>query len=375
MLNRIRIRKFRNIADIDLQLPSGVIAICGDNAQGKSSFLEAIHVLGYLDGFRNRTDKELITYEQPSSDVTGWAGDESESDELRIVITPSKKYVKINGTNITKFEDYYGRLPVHLFVPQNLELIRGEPSERRQALDYLIVRMNPQIYTVFSEFRQSLNQRNAILKRIRDRGESKESRTLITEWEHKLINSGVKISLARNDLCIKLAESIRQLYRALALSNSLLEIKYQPNLPYKSGMNVEALSEQYASMLHERMERDIRMGFTTCGPQRDEISFILDTHPLRTYGSQGQTRSAVQAFKLACCLLESETNPLVILCLDDALAELDDNRKKNLLAVLQDYRFCGARQVFITVVAASDLVLLHDMMAKSFRIAGGKIIK
>ncbi len=375
MLNRIRIRKFRNIADIDLQLPSGVIAICGDNAQGKSSFLEAIHVLGYLDGFRNRTDKELITYDQPSSDVTGWAGDESESDELRIVITPSKKYVKINGTNITKFEDYYGRLPVHLFVPQNLELIRGEPSERRQALDYLIVRMNPQIYTVFSEFRQSLNQRNAILKRMRDRGESNESRTLITEWEHKLINAGVQICLARNELCNKLADSIRQLYSALALSNSELEIKYHPNLPFTSGMNAGALSERFASMLHERKERDIRMGFTTCGPQRDEMSFVLDTHPLRTYGSQGQTRSAVQAFKLACCLLEAQTNPYVILCLDDALAELDDNRKKNLLAVLQDYRFCGAHQVFITVVAASDLLLLHDMMAKSFRIAGGKIVE
>ena len=373
MLKRIRIRRFRNIGDLNVELQSGVIALSGDNAQGKSSFLEAIHLLGYLNGFRNRTDKELINYEMPSADVTGWIEDDEETDELRVVITPNKKYVKVNGTNITRFEDYYGRLPVHLFVPQNLELVRGEPAERRQTLDYLIVRMNPKMYNVFTEFRKSLNQRNAILKRMRDGGKTKETQLLIAEWERKLISSGVTITLERNLLCKRLIESIKQLYSALALSDSQLAIKFIPNIPSDEKTQTN-FADIYQSVLSERLDQDIRVGFTTCGPQRDELSFLLDGHNLKVFGSQGQTRSAVQAFKLACCLLESESNPNVILCLDDALAELDDKRKRNLLSVLQDYRFCGAKQVFITVVAASDMQLLRDLLTQQIKIAGGKLV-
>jgi DNA replication and repair protein RecF len=347
-LDRIALHHFRNLHGLEARFSPGVNLIAGPNGHGKSNLLEAVHFLALAHSNRTRKDKELIAWDAPEDAGfvirgEGVVGEREHVQSLEYREGGSR--VKVAGEESRRLGDLLGNFLLTAFAPEDLDLIRSGPQERRRFLDVLLCQLDPSALEVLRRYRTALKQRNAAL-RWNLRGEEE---ALLDAYEATLAEAGGEIVFRRREWVGKLAPKAANFHEEIgggaeALALSLPGKQETPESP-------SSLAEMMVAKLRESRLRDRENGLTSIGPHRDDLLVLLDQKPARDFASQGQKRSAALALKLAAANLLEETSGMPpILILDDVFAELDPGRRERLGALV-----AGRGQAFIATPRREDL--------------------
>jgi DNA replication and repair protein RecF len=364
-LEKIRLFNFRNFKELEADFSKGLNIFFGDNAQGKTNLLEAIYFLCNLKPVRTNKEQYLIFLEERKAYLKGVFSTSSGSIDREIWLNSGeKKKVRECGVEKKRFSELFWQIHAVFFSPDDLSLVKGKPAERRRFLDLLISRLRPKYGRYLAEYNRVLFQRNILLKQL------KHNRTLISAlevWDEQLSELGTAILKTRMDFLEKLYPWVKKYYLYFSRDERKLELKYE-NTCFTEKILPDSFREAYALALRKSLPHDLESGFTQVGPHRDDLQFLLGGRDLRYFGSQGEQRTLCLSIKFAEMRMFFEVTGISpILLLDDALSELDKNRRKWILEEDKEW------QVFVTT---SDLSAIPDDILKKasvFRIEAGTL--
>jgi DNA replication and repair protein RecF len=359
-LSHLSLTNFRNFVRLETGMPSGPTLLVGANAQGKTSLLEAIYFLVGASSPHASSDRQLIHF-LALEDVLPVARIVAEINrqgrpqriEIRIILEPTgaagearlRKEVLINGLK-KRVQDLAAGFNAVLFLPQDLQVVEGSPSERRRFLDSTISQVDPTYARASTEYGKVLSQRNALLKQLQERSGDKGE---LEFWDEQLADSGATLMRARALALHELERRAAGYHERMSQGAETLRLAYQPafdptaepggqlDLPMETSfdwtsLSREALRQSFHNALAESQREQITRGVTTLGPHRDDMAFRANGLDLRTYGSRGQNRTAMLATKLAEVeWLHEQTGEWPVLLLDEVQAELDPARREALL--------------------------------------------
>ncbi len=352
-LEQLRCRQFRCLGDIDLPLASGLNVLRGGNAQGKTSILEAILYAATSKSHRTTQDAELVMHQHPDFHIFLKAQRHDREVDLEAHWHKGAKRFKINGVAQPRVSDILGRIQVVFFSPEDIALIKGSASQRRRFLDMEISQINPAYLQALQQYRQALRQRNELLKAPRP------DATLMAVWDVQLAAYGANLIAARTDYVDALSNHAEAAHAAIA-GLEKLTLQYRPNI---------AQDADYAAVLQRNLDQDIRHRSTRHGPHRDDIEILIDGHPARHFGSQGQQRTAALALKLAELeVMRAQLAEYPILMLDEVLSELDDERAERLFGAIDD-----AVQCIVTTTESEPRSGRYAAHARNFIVQGGQV--
>lgn len=328
-MEELRVLNFRNLTQQKISFSEGINVFYGDNAQGKTNFLEAIYLLSTSKSFRTRADHELITWGQESSKVVGKAS----FLEIELLITQNKKSLLVNKQE-KRLTDLIGSFLTVLFTPADIEIVSGSPDKRRRFLDQLGCSLSRDYLVNLVKISRVLRSRNQLL------WELKQGRNVdLSVWDLQLAKLASLIWRFRFELMLALQESLQKLSKKL--TGGELKIIYVTQAKGESDKKIE---ENFLEELQLLRNEEIQKSQTQIGPQRDDFKILLEVEEgakvvskdLNTYGSRGEQRAASLALKLSEIeIIEHEKNTRPTLLLDDVLGELDQNHQKLLLAQLK----------------------------------------
>lgn len=335
-VKKLDLYNFRNYDKETVLFDEGLNIVVGKNAQGKTNLIESVYLLATGTSPRIVSDKELIKMDAKIAKICALAKCEGGDVEVEMVLSKSsKKCASVNGMNIAKIGELIGNIRAIYFSPDEMSLIKDSPEYRRKFMDIDLSQINRQYFYCLNKYNKILKQRNTLLK------EEKTQNVLETleVWDSALSKAGAWIIVKRREFCERLSNISKKIHRSIA-DNENLEIVYQTSATKESENEI---AEEIKGQLLKNRERDIRLGFTSIGPQRDDIKITLNGVDLRTYGSQGQQRTSTLSLKLAEIEIFKEvTRENPILLLDDVLSELDEKRRLKLLEA------CKVCQTIIT---------------------------
>lgn len=341
-LRSLRLSGFRNLATTSLDVPSPGVVFVGANGQGKTNLLEAIHYLALFRSFRRTRHTDAIAFGEERFRVEGdvvW--DDGRTRTIAVSADRGERRIAIDGARGVKPADGLGTLLVALLSPDDLVLVSGGPAERRAYLDSVLGVTSRPYCRDLHEFERALRQRNELLRRGRA-----NAATWAT-WDEALIATGTGLAVARAALVKRLSSRFGVIGARLAGRDDVAwSLRYVPSIPVSDdeSEDPEALARAWRGSLQTRRERDLRRGWTTVGPHRDEVEIHREGRPLARFGSQGERRTAAIALRLLEAeVLEADTGRRPILLLDDVFSELDADRSERLLGWLG-----GERQRFVT---------------------------
>lgn len=364
-INKLKLKKFRNYNDIDLVFNSKVNVFTGENANGKTNILEAIYLSAIGKSFRTSHDIEMIKFGEDISEVIVCADHENgEKVDVNIKISKQGKMIRVNDIILKKISELFENVYCVIFSPEDLNLIKGEPSSRRRFIDVEISMLKKSYYNELVSYKKVLRQRNALIKSGKP---LKEMAMELDIWEEKLAEKCANIMIERAFLIKNLADKAVEIQRNISSGKEKLTIRYKPSINsealnklenderfikkfYLSG-ELKEIKEEIKYELKTKIseaflrvrKRDIVMKTTTIGIHRDDITILINDKEIKKYGSQGQQRTAVLALKLAQLKITKEISGISpVLLLDDVLSELDKERQNYLLSNIDDV------QVFIT---------------------------
>ena len=339
VLQELVLEDFRNYAHLDLNPSPGTTVFFGHNAQGKTNLLESIYLLARGSSHRAGADAEMVRWDRPSLVVRGVFGGASRSVEIEVSYSEQKgKSVLVNGIPRRQAEGLVPQVRVVLFVPDDLQMVKGAASLRRRFLDQEISQVDPTYAFDLSRYAKVLGQRNSLL-----RAGASPADPSVEIWTEQLIDHGGRLYQKRLLALRKIAPVARGVHSRFAPEEDL-NVLYRPSVPLRGDEAIPQVEEAFRRRLRERANLERQKAVTLVGPHRDDIVFSLNGTDARQYGSQGQQRSIVVSVKVSEIeFLRVETGDLPVLLLDDILSELDASRRHRLLeAVSKDV------QVFLT---------------------------
>ena len=365
ILEKLSIRDFRNYEACDLELSEGVTMLSGRNAQGKTNMLEAIYALSAGRSFRASKDSEMVRWGAEAAWVKGWiSGSYSDFTLSFSVNAGGRKSARLNDVGRIKPSELSERMNAVAFIPDDLNLVKGSPSERRRFLDMQISQISPLYRDTLTTYLRTLQQKNALLK---DYHETVDAGRLLDVFNESLLDSGSRLMSMRHDAVTRLAPHAASTYSYIAEYDEELQITYIPSVDFNAGETIEGLRDAFRRKMNALRAAEIARGGSLTGPQRDDIGLSVAGRPASTFGSQGQQRTVVIALKLAEAEVISdfrEETPIVLL--DDVLSELDEGRRSRLIS-----RFLGKCQ---TVITATDAEYAGSMPGcKAYRVCGGEV--
>ncbi len=351
---KIEINRFRNYYQEMIEFDQGVNIFFGNNGQGKTNILEAIYMLSLGRSFRTNKDKDMISLGSETAYVRAIV--ESQGREYKIeyrIDSKTKKVIKINGVPISKITELLGIVNVVIFSPEDLSLVKDGPKERRNFIDRELSQLRPRYYLLLNNYYKSLTQRNNILK------EKNVDEILLEVYDEQLAANGVEIIKYRQEFVNKISKIAMDNHEKISSGKEELFLKYEKSI-------VADTLEEYKKILAEHREKDLIRKTTTVGIHRDDLDIQINGIDLRSYGSQGQKRSAAISLKLSEIRLVKEIKgeyPIVLL--DDIFSELDKERQYMLLESIQH------TQTFVTT--AEDIEVGSE--TKKYRIESGSVIE
>lgn len=356
ILKSIALSHFRNYSDMYLEFDKGTNILYGDNAQGKTNLLEAVYVSGTTRSHKGSKDKELIQFGQEESHIRTVVERDGLDYQIDMHIKKNKsKGIAINKVPIKKASELFGILNIVFFSPEDLNIIKNGPSERRRFLDMELCQLDKIYLYHLTKYNKILNQRNKLLKDINFKPELKDT---LSVWDMQLIDYGKKIIESRQKFIAELNGIVRNIHRNISGNKEELTIRYEPNVE-------KGLLEQE---LKKNQERDLKFGMTSVGPHRDDMCFIIHEVDIRKYGSQGQQRSCALSLKLSEIeLVKKSIRQTPVLILDDVLSELDSSRQNFLLNSIHDI------QTVITCTGLDEFVRNRFEIDKIFKVVNGTV--
>lgn len=359
-IKSLTVENFRNYKQERLEFSPETNIFYGNNAQGKTNILEACYLFSHGRSHRAKLDTELIRFGENLFWVRAEFADREREYTADIRINrEGKKVVKINNVPITKLSELMSYLNVVMFEPDDLELIKGSPTARRRFVDEAISQLYPNYLVNLINYNKTLMQKNALLKSLK--GSGKKSDESLGAWNEQLAHYGAVIEKYRVKFIKSLAEFSQKIHKEIAGEEFLLS--FLPNIPFEDEEEIEA---EFLKKLSQVSEREIELGLSQYGIQRDDFKVTINGKEARIYGSQGQQRTCVLTLKLAQTEhIKSIKGEYPVLLLDDIMSELDINRRRYLIGKIKD------KQVMITCTDIDDVG--EGKKGKIFKISNGTI--
>ena len=337
-INNITLRCFRNYEQLSLDLSANLNIFTGLNAQGKTNIIEAVHLCSLGISHRTRSDGDLIMLNQMQAKVDIKFVKAGVESELKFILRRGKgRQIELNGSIATQ-KELPGTLTMVLFSPEDLMLIKGGPLLRRRFLDIELSQTSLLYYSELVRYNKILQQRNSLLKKIR---EQKALPEMLDMWDCQLAKSAAFLAYKRLIGVDKLVQIAQQIHTEISKGREKLSFSYvihkaDEKLSTVKTKGASELAKWYEEVLYKYRNYDIFRGSTSVGIHRDDIAFDVDGIDLKSFGSQGQQRSCVLSLKLSeLQFLKGETGEYPVLLLDDVMSELDAGRRKSLLNLLQ----------------------------------------
>ena len=357
-IKKLFLKNFRNYEDEIFEFSDGLNVLFGKNAQGKTNCAEAVFYLCTGASLRIRHDKQLIKMGADSAHICAEAKNRYGNVTIAAEIYENKRELRVNGTKITKNADLMGHINSVFFSPGELRLIQDGPDERRRFMNISISQTSPAYYTALLRYNKILDQRNALLKN--------PDFSLVLDtlpvWDEQLCKYAATIVKKRVEFLDKLSPYAKDLHAFL--TDNAEELVIKPDKKYDG--DEDEIAKTLLRRLSNNYEKDLRLGFTTVGPHRDDLDFIVSGVDAKSYASQGQTRTAALAVKLAeVQIFKDLSGEYPLLILDDVMSELDLPRRKKLLQRIRDL------QTILTCTHAERV--LYGADCNKIRIENGKI--
>lgn len=358
-LHSIEVQNFRNITEAELFADPILTVIAGENGQGKTNLLESIWLLTGSKSFRGAKDMDLVKQGEDFSRISGKTETTEKTNQIELLVsspTSGKRgrSAKVNGVDYGRATAIAGIFTAVVFHPGHLRLVQGGPEGRRKFLDAALCQLYPNYINLYRRFTRALTQKNAVLKKYYS---IPDADSLLDAFDEEMIVTGEEISNRRSDYLAMAGPFATQLYAELSQKAETLEIVFFPC----------AEKGSLAQAIRKARSTDIRAGFCTVGPHREDFETYINEKSARVYGSQGQQRSAVLCLKLAEAACANEvTGEHPVMLLDDVLSELDEKRQGYLLNRMQ------GKQTFVTTC---DISAFGRTAGKIIEVENGKIIK
>lgn len=371
-VEKLEVSGWRNHPRSEISCGPGVSLLVGPNGQGKTNLVEALYYLATLGSHRVSSNSALISDQEDSATI--YAGFRHDIRSVSVGVTLKRKGASeavINGAK-AKVADVPRWASVVMFAPEDIGIVRGEPTARRSFMDQLVVSASPSMAAVYQDFDRALKQRNALLKNLRGRPGSDHESTL-SVWNEKFVSLGSEIVAQRARYLRDVMPLVTERYLALA-ERDIVAHRYAASLGVHDldfdYSDAGAVQEVFRSAIGARAQEEIERGQSLVGPQRDDVELTISTKPARTHASQGETWSLALSLRLATAAWlrreRSSGDPIIVL--DDVFAELDAKRRERLVGLVSGYQ-----QIIVTSAVEEDLpvMLVEDI----FDVAQGTVVK
>ena len=355
-IEKLTIKNYRNYASAEVKLGGGVNLFIGNNAQGKTNLLESVYLASVGRSARTPRWQELIKWGENEALVRVTVRKEVGRDEVEVRLDKEKR-VAINGLPITRIGELMGVVKTVLFSPDELKIVKDGPGERRRFMDIALCQLSKAYFYALTRYNKILAQRNKLLK-------GNPTDEAIEVWDMQLAKEGARVVKTRRGFVNRLSPIAEEVHSDITGTEKLF-------LSYEGieGNDVGEIESNFLKALEKSRERDKAFAVTHIGPQRDDIKVTADGVDLRSFGSQGQQRSASLSLKLAEMELLKETSgEYPVLLLDDVLSELDNYRQTKLLSHITAY------QTIITGTSVPDDVREKLGSVTEFYVEAGKVI-
>ncbi len=356
IVKKVELNNFRNYKSLSLDLDEKTNILYGNNAQGKTNVLESIYVCSTTKSHRTNKDSELINLDSSEAHIKIYIEKKSREHRIDIHLRKNKtKGIAIDGIPIKKASELFGLFNVVIFSPEDLDIIKKGPSERRRFIDMELCQLDKIYVYNLTNYNKIITQRNRLLKDIYFKPELEQT---LDVWDSQLAEYGSKIIKRREKFISEINTIIKPIHKKITGGVEDVEIVYNRNCS----------SEELYKLLEQNRQRDIKYKSTSVGPHKDDILFFNGNKNIRIYGSQGQQRTASLSLKLAEIeLVKALINDLPVLLLDDVLSELDSERQNHLLKSLDNI------QTIITCTGLDEFIENRFKINKVFQVTDGNV--
>lgn len=390
-LSHLSLTNFRNFLQLELDLPPGAVAFYGQNAQGKTSLLEAIYLLAIARSFRAESEYEVVNWGAAKAEGNALVGGtvEKQNEKLKVYVgyqclrasdTPStspagrdraigvRKQIRVSRVKRSAAE-LVGTLNAVIFTANDIDLVQGPPSLRRRYLDILMSQVDPPYLKLLQRYQRVLQQRNRLLRLLQERRAQEDE---LTFWDDELVKEGSWIVNQRHQTMARLAELCRERHNELTGGKEDLVVEYQPSVREPAeGASFEDTRRAFEAALAASRSRELSHGSTAAGPHRDDFSIFANKVNMGTYASRGQARTVALTLRLAeAAYLDSLRNERPIVLLDDVLSELDSFRREHVLEKASQYH-----QLIITTTDLDALKNRSISGAAFYEVDGGRVTR
>lgn len=328
-VSELTVINYRNYANQVVRFDDKVNFLVGPNAQGKTNLIEAIYFCSVGKSSRTPREKELIMHDKDKAVIKITVKKSYGEDKVEIALSSkTNKSVTVNGMPISRIGELMGVVSAVFFSPDEMRIVKDAPVDRRRFMDIALCQMSKAYFYLLTRYNKTLMQRNKLLK------SGDYTLDALDVWDKQLVESGSKIIKTRRGFIEKLAVITAECHSYLTGGAEKLDLEYES----LDGDSLEEIKSEFEKILRSDREKDTYRCYTGSGPHKDDIAFKIGGEDIRSYGSQGQQRTASLALKLAEVELMGQRGEYPILLLDDVLSELDLNRQNRLLQRIKDYQ-------------------------------------
>lgn len=358
IVKSLELQNFRNYESLSIRFDENTNILYGQNAQGKTNILEAIHMTGTSKSHKGSKDKEIIRFGEEEAHIKAQIEKDGSEYQVDLHLRRTKsKGIAINRVPIRKATELFGILNLVVFSPEDLGIIKEGPAERRKFMDAELCQLDKVYLYDLSIYNKALDQRNKLLKDIYSNPSLEKT---LDVWNEQLVSYGKKIIARRMQFCEVLDSIMREIHSSITGEKEQIQLVYQPDVSL----------EDYEKKFSESRGRDIRFGQTHVGPHKDDIVFMINGNDARKYGSQGQQRTCALSLKLSEIeLVKRSIGGTPVLLLDDVLSELDSERQNLLLNEIHDI------QTIITCTGLDEFIKNRFQVNKVFQVRNGQVFE
>lgn len=351
-VTRLGLHDFRNYGRLVLDFDDGVHIFVGENAQGKTNLLESLYLLATGRSYRTSKEEDLIRWGQPTASISACIQRETGSSANLVVRykVDGPRHIEVDGQTLLRLADLFGTVTAVLFSPEDLNLVKGGPQERRRFLDLALAQVSPSYRAHLLQFHKILRQRNAVLKLAQERRLSPGE---LDVWDGQISVAGARVMAKRFLALRELSSRCAEAQQEITGGRETMFLSYEPGVASdlrsnaqeivanvrEGGLGISSLTDAFAELISRslalRRQAEIARGQTLVGPQRDDVALFVNQVDLRVFGSQGQQRTGALACKLAeLSWMKAESGEYPLLLLDDVMSELDAERRRRLVACI-----------------------------------------
>lgn len=359
IIESVDLQNYRNYEYLNMVFDEKTNIIYGDNAQGKTNILEALYVCATSKSHRGNKDKEVIKFGDEEAHIKVIVKKNDIRYRIDMHLKKNKaKGIAVNGIPIRKAVELFGIINIVFFSPEDLNIIKDGPSERRKFIDMELSQLDKVYLNSLINYNKVINQRNKLLKEI-NYSQKKEDYETLDVWDMQLVRYGKDVILGRIDFVKKINEIVGQIHKKLSGEKEELKLEYVPSVDAENFEKEVALQRQ----------RDIKLKATSVGPHKDDMIFYINESDVRKFGSQGQQRTAALSLKLAEIeIVKKIINDTPVLLLDDVLSELDSSRQNFLLNSIGDI------QTIVTCTGLDEFINNRFDINKIFKVVSGNVL-